>query len=233
MYLQPPNPSQVPSRSYGWKYRLRRWLGVFIVVALLVVILLGSAVSRFAKICEHYATIAEGSPPLPSDVKADEAIVVLTGDRHRIPKALDLLRSRQAPLLIISGTGKGATLTDLVNQQGGAKGNIHQIWTRIVVESNSSSTIENAVQSGKILRARGIHRIILVTSEYHMARASQIFHRALPAIEIIEYPVASDVSEISWDPSEKTLSGLWYFGVEFWKRMIYQLYSFRKVSPVL
>ncbi len=224
MHLEPLKPYRAPRRIPRWCLLL----GVLFAIGLFVV---GSAMSRFAQAVQVYAIKAE-NPELPADVSPNEAIVVLTGDRYRIPKAIDLLRIRQSPLLIISGAGKGATLTDLVNQQGGAAANIHETWKKIVVESNSVSTIENARESGKILKPKGIHRIILVTSEYHMRRASEIFHRVLPSMEIIDYPIASDVSKISTEISERTFTGVLFFWIEFWKTILYRFYSSRQVVPL-
>jgi uncharacterized SAM-binding protein YcdF (DUF218 family) len=47
----------------------------------------------------------------------------------------------------------------------------------VIVEDKSSSTYENALESSKMLAARGIHRIILVTDAVHMVRAAGCFRR--------------------------------------------------------
>ena len=47
----------------------------------------------------------------------------------------------------------------------------------IVVETQSRNTYENAVESGKILRARGITRIVLVTDARHLVRATACFRK--------------------------------------------------------
>ena len=55
----------------------------------------------------------------------------------------------------------------------------------IIQEPNSLNTYENAVNVRKILSARGIHRVLLVTSAMHMPRSLLIFKRqqiaAIPA----------------------------------------------------
>jgi uncharacterized SAM-binding protein YcdF (DUF218 family) len=45
------------------------------------------------------------------------------------------------------------------------------------IEDRSKSTHENAIFSAKILRERGIRRIMLVTEAYHMARAEACFRK--------------------------------------------------------
>ncbi|MBZ5629387.1 MAG: YdcF family protein [Acidobacteriia bacterium] len=48
------------------------------------------------------------------------------------------------------------------------------IW----VESQSRSTHENAVHSARVLRSKGIEKIVLVTDAYHMRRAEKSFRKA-------------------------------------------------------
>ena len=47
----------------------------------------------------------------------------------------------------------------------------------VVVEGRSRSTYENAVECGKLLRARGLRRVILVTEASHMDRAVRCFRK--------------------------------------------------------
>jgi uncharacterized SAM-binding protein YcdF (DUF218 family) len=47
----------------------------------------------------------------------------------------------------------------------------------LIVEDGSRSTYENAVESSKLLAARGINRIVLVTDAVHMVRAARCFRR--------------------------------------------------------
>lgn len=210
-----------------------RWAKYLVLAAICSFLLfLGAQLYRFGTQCAFYARAARaGLALLPTDVSPNEAIVVLTGAGKRIPKALELLRTRRSPLLIISGAGKGTTLTDLVNQQGDAALRIHEVWGKILVESRSSSTIENAQETAEIVKKRGISRLILVTSEFHMPRASEIFHRIMPWETIIEYPIASDVSQIRMNFSSRTLNGLWYFWWEFLKNRLYRLYTSHYVKP--
>jgi uncharacterized SAM-binding protein YcdF (DUF218 family) len=47
----------------------------------------------------------------------------------------------------------------------------------VVVEDASRTTYENAVESRKLLEARGFHKIVLVTDAVHMVRAAGCFRR--------------------------------------------------------
>lgn len=176
--------------------RLNKRTALFGLLALFLTVTAVDVVT-FAGRALHYSRLAsEGGIALPPSTQ-NEAIVVLTGDERRIPKAIELLRLRGSPLLVISGTGKGTTLTDLVNMQGDAVLNAHEVWERIVLEPRSSSTLENALESGKILAERGVKRVILMTSDYHLWRAQHAFKKNLPQYEYILYPVASVLAELS------------------------------------
>lgn len=185
---------------------------------------------RFAQVCRSYGHDAV-SPTLPADVSNAEAIVVLTGDKRRIPKGLELLRQRGTPWLIISGTGKNAKLVDVVNNQGDAAKNIHQHWNKIVTESRSQSTVENAYESGKIIEAKQVKRVILVTSDYHMPRALRIFRLVLPGTEVIPYPVLSDFSPTD-EIEKRPLTGLWFVWIEYWKSRIFEWYGVKSLIPL-
>lgn len=134
------------------------------------------------------------SPALPPSA-ADEGLVVLTGDRSRIPRALELLQRRDGATLIVSGTGKGTTLKDLINAQGNPGMKLPELWHRIVLESLSSSTLENATETEKIFSQLKLRSLILITSDYHMLRALSAFRRVFVGLQISAYPVSSESGE--------------------------------------
>jgi uncharacterized SAM-binding protein YcdF (DUF218 family) len=49
--------------------------------------------------------------------------------------------------------------------------------SRILLEESSRDTYENAVETCKLLRTRGIHKIVLVTEATHMLRAEACFRK--------------------------------------------------------
>lgn len=161
------------------------------------------------------AAAALGREQVPVPPTAGEVIVVLTGDMGRIPRALDLLRSRPESRLVISGAGRGVNLRELVNQQGASMADLGQIWDRITVESNASSTVENALFTLREMSEKPA-RILLVTSDYHMGRALAIFTRAFPGTEILPYAVSSQ-------PAGSRFSYFWKTGAEYWKTVAYRL----------
>jgi uncharacterized SAM-binding protein YcdF (DUF218 family) len=126
-----------------------------------------------------------------------EAIVVLDGggllaDRQRQRpdlSASSLRRTLHAARLyhqaspcpvLVSGGGKfnpGTPeplvvdlMAELLSQQGVRPSDL-------IVERNSRTTYENAVESRKLLEKRGIKRIVLVTDAIHLPRAVRCFHK--------------------------------------------------------
>lgn len=74
------------------------------------------------------------------------------------------------------------------------------------VESDSRDTLENAVFSLRLLKAAGVHRIVLVTHASHMPRARRTFERiAAGAVEIVPAPmgyfVPADRPVLDWLPT--------------------------------
>ncbi len=196
---------------------------VFSVILLVSLLLLGIDLFRFGG---HLVQYIQDSNvvKLPKDGLDFEAVLVLTGDRNRIPKAMKLLHERPSKICIISGANRMATLADLVNQQGKSAVNIHAVWKRILLESRSSSTIENATESLPLLKKHKIRRVLLVTSEYHMPRSTEIFQKSSPDIEFWPIAVPSEVSELNWIPNQTLLLGISKFIVEYWKWRLLPLY---------
>lgn len=201
-----------------------RALKIFSLVGLLTTLFLLVDGLRFAGLCRHYGRLTQlGSGQIPLPVEGNEAVVVLTGDRGRIPRALELLESRKSNWLVISGVRQGTKLEELLNIQGGTIGSIPRIWSKIIVESGSTSTIENAIETARVLEGKNIRRIILVTSDYHLPRAQAIFNRWLGNTEIVPYAVASEVTQWTWSGA---IPALVKFTFEYWKWVLYRMEIF-------
>lgn len=184
-------------------------------IALAIVALLVDCM-RFWMVYGYWTSRAQlGLGQVASVAAPKEAIVVLTGDKYRIPRGIELLRRRDSDVLIISGTAKGITLTELVNRQGDSYGNLQEVWDKIILDSQAGSTLENAEQSGALLRERGLRSLVLVTSDYHMDRALAVFVRALPGFDILGYSVPSagygfKVFQEYWKNMMFRYFGYWY-----------------------
>jgi uncharacterized SAM-binding protein YcdF (DUF218 family) len=125
-------------------------------------------------------------------------IVEMNGAGDRVAYAAWLYQQRAAPAILVSGgaiawleTGKSAAddmafLLDLMGVPPNA------IW----LEETSRNTAENAAECAKILREKGISRIILVTSAFHMPRSLPLFENQ--GLEVIPAPTDYSITQADW-----------------------------------
>lgn len=113
-----------------------------------------------------------------------DGIVALTGGAERVDRALALLSEGRAPLLLISGVGRGADLGELEHR---VRLSAEQA-SRVTLGRVATSTVGNAEETAGWARAHGVQRLIVVTAGYHMPRALLEIGRALPGVAL--YPVA-------------------------------------------
>jgi len=148
--------------------------------------------------------------------KAD-AIVVLTGGLGRIDKGLELFNKKRADYLVIAGVDKDATIESIF-----FKRDIGFNAGKIILEKGSTSTYENAIAITGIIEAMDMDSIILITSFYHMQRASYIFHRMLPSgIKVLLHPVTTEnFDEKAWwrgrGPALLALEFLKFYWYRLW-----------------
>lgn len=142
-----------------------------------------------------YLDFADDVGAYKQDTNSADAIIVLAGGLGRIDKGIELFRNRRADYLIIMGADKDANLESIF-----FKKDIRLYKKRIILEKQSTNTYENAVETKKIVEKMGIKSIILLTSFYHIKRASYIFGRVLPSgVSIKLYPVSTpNFDETIW-----------------------------------
>jgi len=109
--------------------------------------------------------------------KAETVVVLGGGDNlgYRIEKAADLVRAGYAPSVLVSGPAGfyGLNEGEAAVQYAVRKG-YPAAWF-IVVRHSATSTSEEAAVMLAELRRRNIHSFLLVTSNYHTARARRIY----------------------------------------------------------
>jgi uncharacterized SAM-binding protein YcdF (DUF218 family) len=192
------------------------------------------------------SSLERGFPPAdPASAPTAGAIVVLGGSlaagtpprrgpelvdaSDRILHAARLYRAGKAPVVIPSGgrlpwsaaaRTEAAEMADLLVEWGVPR-------AAIVEEAAARTTSENAVEMVKLLRTRGIRRILLVTSSLHMRRALASFRAE--GLEAIPSPCDALVatsgnkrSVFSFIPSpgalEKTHAALWeHLGLAYYR----------------
>lgn len=163
---------------------------------------------------------------IPHELPNAEAIVVLGGatkpaipprpsvdlseESDRIFYAAQLYHQKKAPLVILSGgridwndggLAESADMAIVIRQLGVPN-------AAIIQEPDSLNTYENAVNVKKILQARQLHQVLLVTSAMHMPRSLAIFKKlqiaAIPAPT--DFLTSSDIQHLSSTPQASLLN---------------------------
>ncbi|NND68967.1 MAG: YdcF family protein [Halioglobus sp.] len=183
-------------------------------------------------------------PKVMSVVPLSEAIVLLggatRGDTHRarapdlnqradrLLHAVALYKQSKAPLVVVSGgspvggRSEAAQMRDLLLLMGVP-------LSAMQLERQSRNTRENALYVGEMLRERGVRRILLVTSAFHMRRAVPLFEKQ--GLEVV--PAPTDFQRLvdnslvpGWLPGVGNLArssealheiiGFWYYRWRGW-----------------
>jgi uncharacterized SAM-binding protein YcdF (DUF218 family) len=154
-----------------------RRLGILALILCLVAGTLAATHDIWLRAIGEYLTYSE--PPCKADM-----IVVLAGDffGNRIEKAGELLKAGWAPNVLVSGAGVcyGNNEGDLAIQFVTRKGYAGDRFFN--VPSPARSTTEEAQYMVQEMRRRGVHRFILVTSDFHTRRSAKIYRKTAPDI---------------------------------------------------
>lgn len=170
----------------------------------------------FAIIAFMYLDFANETGAYKQYAGGADAIVVLTGGLGRIDQGFNLLANGRAGRLIIAGVDKDANLESIFFKKA------DKLDTKkIILEKGSTSTYENALEVKKIVEAMNIKSIILLTSYYHMKRASYIFNRMLPSrVKIHLYPISTqNFDEKAWWKGEGPVLLAGEFLKLYWYRL--------------
>lgn len=128
----------------------------------------------------------------------DSVLVCLAGGKYRIEAAFSLYAAGVGERLYIVGAGPKATKEGLAKLQ--AVQTAQKIpwdrFDRVEVETDSRNTIENAFAVKRFLELHpSVKRIVLVTSSYHMRRASYMIATQIPP-DVAIIPHAPEPTEI-------------------------------------
>lgn len=146
--------------------------------------------SQFADYLMAYLEEGYGSRPL-SLIQPADAIVLLGGamrghthlgslgdmnqQADRLVHAVALYKAGKAPVIVLSGGSPYGDRSEAEQMQDILR--IMGVPERaMVLERTSRNTHENAVNSARLLQARGWEDILLVTSAFHMRRAEALFN---------------------------------------------------------
>ena len=183
-------------------------------IIIFIIILLGVSGNRFVALSLVRSLEWQYLPP--QEIPQGEVIVVLggatdaavnprtgvevNGAADRILYASRLYHEGKAEHLLLSGgniswlgtqsstpAGEMAEILELLNVPRDA------MW----LEDESRNTYENALYCSKILKEKGISRVLLVTSAVHMPRSVMLFEKQ--GVEVIPLPTDFSVTQAGWD----------------------------------
>lgn len=160
-----------------------------IIKALLTLFIIGAVVVTALFIDFTYKTFSYRQ----NTQKAD-AIVVLAGGKGRVEEGVRLFRESRAKFLFFIGVDPSVRKKDLYHPKPGDPSAVN-----VILEKSSRNTLENSIFGRDLIVRSGVHSILLITSRYHLKRASILFRNSLPVdITIIPYPVDSANLKESW-----------------------------------
>ena len=152
----------------------------------------------------------------PFSGEVADAILVFTGGDGRIATGYRAWKEGKGNELFILGAGPEAKLASILPE---GEQLTQDDLPRIHFEGWSENTLENAVSAKSEVVSRTYRKVILVTSDYHVARAHLTLRKVLPpTVSISVIPV----------PSAWRKKGAWHrlpriFFVEGWKYWGYRL----------
>ena len=127
------------------------------------------------------------------EVSAD-AIIVLTGGIGRVDEGVRLYREGKVRWLFFVGVDPSVRLSDLYSPGSGDPS-----AARVVLEKTSRNTLENAWYARHLIKDKDVKSVLLITSRYHMKRATILLRNALPKdVAIHPYPIDSTNLKEKW-----------------------------------
>lgn len=125
---------------------------------------------------------------------ATDAIVVLAGGRGRVEEGVRLFREKKGNYLFLIGVDPLVRKQELFRDREG-----ENLADRVILEKASRNTLENALYGREIIARKDIRSIRLITSRYHMKRATLMFRNTLPRdIAIYPHPVDTVNLKEAW-----------------------------------
>lgn len=182
-----------------WRFRRtkkQRWLALPVLIIYLLSI--DAVADRLIRPLED----CYPQPPV-SELREAQAIVVLGGGvcdgvpdfdgtgqiatdaDNRFLMGLRLHRALHIPIIVSGGPGYARTATeaDIAARTLQACGIKEK---DLIKEDRSRNTKENAVFTKEICRQKGLNKVLLLTSAYHMTRSVMLFQRE--GLDVIPYP---------------------------------------------
>ena len=135
--------------------------------------------------------------PVQNSPKRADAVVVLSGDKPRLTKALELMRRGVAPMLVISvGLAPKWPEANRLCRQGSPRFRV------VCFRPDPYSTRGEARRVARMARTRAWKTVVIVTSTYHITRARLIFNRCLDGrVQAVgaDYPLQELPQHVLWE----------------------------------
>ena len=96
--------------------------------------------------------------------------------RRRVTLAVELYRAGAAPVMVLSGGGAGPVAEAEIMRDLALAVGVPE--TALLCEPDSRNTVENALNTARLLREHGLARVILVSDRTHLPRAALLFRLA-------------------------------------------------------
>ncbi|HIJ94911.1 MAG TPA: YdcF family protein [Desulfuromonadales bacterium] len=160
-----------------------------IIKAFITLAVIGTCVITALFIDFTYKTFSYRQEPHKAD-----AIVVLAGGKGRVEEGVKLFRNLRAAHLFFIGVDPTVRKSDLYRPGRGDPSP-----ENVILEKASRNTLENAIYGRDLIVRSGVRSVLLITSRYHLKRASLLFRNALPPdVAIYPYPVDTKNLKESW-----------------------------------
>jgi len=118
-----------------------------------------------------------------------DSIVVLTGDKFRISKGMEILSNGVGEKLLLSGVNKNIKLINIKNEFPKYK-NFFDCC--VDIDNISSNTFENSRETFLWLEKNKYTSVLIVSSNYHMPRVKLEFERFFKTENTYYHPVNSN-----------------------------------------
>jgi len=116
----------------------------------------------------------------------------------RLYKGVSMFRRSGASVLALCGCGLGGDTESDAEVMKTVAINLGIPEDRILIETKSRTTMENAIRLAELLPRGQIWRIGLVTSATHMLRAEKVFSRQFPEHVIVPIPTNYRYDQAAW-----------------------------------
>ena len=102
-----------------------------------------------------------------------DCIIVLTGGKGRISEAFKYINQPNVQFIVISGANPLSSRKDILSHYKEHK----HYFKKIIIENFSKNTIENAIETKRIIKGKNVKNILIITSVTHLKRAKYIFKK--------------------------------------------------------